>query len=174
MVTLAQEVEVEVVILDSIPIWIQSWPWYVNFSLNERICETDVCVLVSKAIRMSLQEEEERQRREAGASGSTPTESVNPGAAAAATTETDPMSVPEPITPSPNEQTQAPPHPDSGMHSATSGPISAPGVVDEGDVNMDAPAEGEDEDEDEDAAMLRAIAMSMEDQGGETKEEEKK
>ena len=121
---------------------------------------------------MSLQEEEDRQRREAGASGSAPTESVNPGAAAAVTTETDPTAVPEPITPSLNEQTQATPHPDSGMNSNTSGPISAPGVVDEGDVNMDAPVEGEDEDED--AAMLRAIAMSMEDQGGETKEEEKK
>jgi hypothetical protein len=30
MVTLAQEVEAVVVISDSIPIWIQSWLWYVG------------------------------------------------------------------------------------------------------------------------------------------------
>jgi hypothetical protein len=121
---------------------------------------------------MSLQEEEERQRREAGASAPSGTEPTAP------TSEPTPStSTPAPV-PAPGEQTQAPPHPDTGLPSSTSGPISTPGQVPPivEDVHMeDVPTQGvlgdDDMEEDEEEAMLKAIAMSMEGQGG---NEEKK
>lgn len=118
---------------------------------------------LAMALRMSLEEEEERQRRAAASSSSS---STQPGATADAQPEASSSTGPVALSSGEDVNMDAP------AVESTLNPTEPTHL--EGEEIIDLHMDQDEDDEDEEEAMLRAIAMSMEQQPGDPSGDQEK